>query len=271
MSIRRLIVETDLDGLNVTEFCAQHGVSTWFFYQLRKRYAAEGEAGLEPRSRAAKTVVNKTPDWVQDLVVEKRKELDSAGWDAGPASIWSHLGDRRPPGRIPSEATIWRVLTRRGFITSEPKKAPKHAHCTFAAERANECWQVDDIDWELIDSTKVKAGAISFMWQISPRPSRGPLVSGTWNVTDFVSYNAGTPPFGDYGRVRASILEVTVVLRSDAGGSIPGTLKIACNIGFAGISTGKPEGFELSVPGFNFDTPVVGLTHISIPEGESSV
>lgn len=157
MSVRRLIVEVDLDGLNVTEFCREHGVSTWFFYQLRKRYAVEGEAGLEPRSRAAKSVANRTPGWIEDLVVEKRKTLDEAGLDAGPATIWSHLNDEFTAGRsVPSEATIWRILTRRGFITPEPKKAPKHAYRTFTAERANECWQVDDIDWELADGTEVK-------------------------------------------------------------------------------------------------------------------
>ena len=157
MSVRRLIVDVDLDGLNVTEFCGQHGVSTWFFYQLRKRYAAEGEAGVEPRSRAAKTVANRTPDWVEDVVVELRKKLDDAGLDAGAATIWSHLPDRLPSEMvIPSESTIWRILTRRGFITPEPKKAPKHAYRTFAAERANECWQLDDIDWELLDNSEVK-------------------------------------------------------------------------------------------------------------------
>lgn len=156
MSVRRLIVDVDLDGLNVTGFCAQHGVSTWFFYQLRKRYAAEGEAGLEPRSRAAKTVANRTPVWVEDLVVEKRKELDDAGWDAGPATIWVHLSESMPAQMVPSESTIWRVLSRRGFITPQPEKAPKHAHKTFAAERANECWQLDDIEWGLLDGTVVK-------------------------------------------------------------------------------------------------------------------
>lgn len=157
MSVRRLIVEVDLDGLNVTEFCREHGVSTWFFYQLRKRYAIEGEAGLEPRSRAAKTIANRTPGWIEDLVVELRKTLDEAGLDAGPGTIWSHLHDELPAGRpVPSEATIWRILTRRGFIIPEPKKAPKHAYRTFTAERANECWQLDDIDWELADGSMVK-------------------------------------------------------------------------------------------------------------------
>jgi len=156
MSVRRLIVEVELDGLNVTEFCRQHGISTWFFYQLRRRYAAEGEAGLEPRSRAAKTVANRTPGWVEDLVVAIRKELDEQGLDAGAATIWTHLAERLPAGRLPAEATIWRILTRRGFITPQPKKAPKHAYRSFAAERANECWQLDDITWELADGSEVR-------------------------------------------------------------------------------------------------------------------
>ncbi len=157
MSVRRLVVEVELDGLNVTEFCREHGISTWFFYQLRKRYAVEGEAALEPRSRAAKRVANRTPGWIEDLVVGLRKELDEAGLDAGPATIRFHLEDRLPAGvRVLSEATIWRILSRRGFITPEPKKAPKHAYRTFAAERANECWQLDDIEWELADLTECK-------------------------------------------------------------------------------------------------------------------
>ncbi len=76
MSVRRLIVEVDLDGLNVAEFCRQHGVSTWLFYQLRRRYPAEGEAALESRSRAPKRVANRTPAWVEDVIVDRRKRLE---------------------------------------------------------------------------------------------------------------------------------------------------------------------------------------------------
>jgi transposase InsO family protein len=157
MSVRRLMVEVDPQGLNVTEFCGEHGISTWFFYQLRKRFAAEGEAALEPRSRAPRAVANRTPVWVEDVIVDLRKELDDIGLDAGAATIWSHLGDRLPAGTtLPAEATIWRVLSRRGFITPQPEKAPKHAYRTFQADRANECWQLDDIEWGLADGSLVR-------------------------------------------------------------------------------------------------------------------
>jgi hypothetical protein len=95
------------------------------------------------------------------------------------------------------------------------------------------------------------------------------VASGKWEVTGFVSY---TSNLQDYGRVRPSILVVTVELQPDAGGSLGGTLQVICNVGFAGLLTGQPEGYRLNLPGagINFDTPLVGLTHISIPEGESS-
>jgi hypothetical protein len=95
------------------------------------------------------------------------------------------------------------------------------------------------------------------------------LASGTWEPTGFVSYTSTLP---DYGRVRPSVIVVTVVLNPDGGGSFEGTLLVACNVGFASLLTGEPEGFKLNLPGLgiNFDNPLVGLTHISIPEGESS-
>ena len=95
------------------------------------------------------------------------------------------------------------------------------------------------------------------------------LASGTWEPTGFVSYTSTLP---DYGRVRPSVIVVTVVLSPDGGGSFEGTLLVACNVGFAGLLTGQPEGFKLNLPGLglNFDNPLAGLTHISIPEGESS-
>jgi transposase InsO family protein len=154
MSVRRAIVDADASTLNVSEFCRQHGVSTWLFYDLRRRHAVGGDAVLEPLSRAPKRVANKIPVAVGDRIVLLRKELADDGLDNGPATIRFHL--QRLEGWAPSEATIWRVLKQRGFINPEPRKAPKHAYRRFVAERANECWQIDATKWWLGDATMVE-------------------------------------------------------------------------------------------------------------------
>jgi transposase InsO family protein len=154
MAIRRVIVEVDPATLNVAEFCRQHGVSTWFFWDLRRRYAIEGVAALEPKSRAPKKVANKTSVQVEEAIVAMRKRLLELGLDAGPGSIADRLA---LDGPVPSEATIWRILKSRGFVTSQPSKAPKTAGARFnTATRANDCWQLDDTSWALNDGTAVK-------------------------------------------------------------------------------------------------------------------
>jgi transposase InsO family protein len=154
MSLRRAIVEADVAGLNVTEFCRVHGVSTWFFYDLRRRYAEVGDAALEPRSRAPHRVANRTSADVEDRVVAIRKELVDLGLDAGPASIRDRLGSRPDQSQPrPSEATIWRILSRRGFIDPQPAKAPRRQTRRFQAERVNERWQIDATHWPLADGT----------------------------------------------------------------------------------------------------------------------
>lgn len=152
MSLRRAIVEADTGGLNVTEFCRSHGVSTWFFWDLRRRHRLEGDAVLIPKSRAPHRRPGRTPVEIEDLIVAKRKWLDDAGLDAGPGSIATYL---QHVSGLPSEATIWRILTDRGLITPQPAKAPKSSK-SFTAERANECWALDDTGWQLADGSEVK-------------------------------------------------------------------------------------------------------------------
>lgn len=154
MSVRRLIIEVDLDGLNVTEFCRQHGVSTWFFYDLRRRWRREGEAALEAKSRAPKRVWNKTPADVEDLVIAERKRLKDLGFDYGPEEVTAELA--KDLARPPSAATVYRILKARGFIIAEPRKAPRRSQHRFNAARANESWQLDDTGRELADSTPIK-------------------------------------------------------------------------------------------------------------------
>ena len=48
---------------------------------------------------------------------------------------------------MPSEATIWRILDRRGFITKTPQKRPKSSWRRFEASAPNELWQADCTKW----------------------------------------------------------------------------------------------------------------------------
>jgi transposase InsO family protein len=153
MSVRRAIVEAETAGMNVAEFCRGHGVSTWFFWDLRRRFAREGDAVLEPKSRAPHHPAGRTPLAVEEVIVRTRKELDDAGWDCGPASIAAALAGLTG---LPHESTIWRILTARGLIVADPSKAPKGAGRSFTAERANECWALDDWTWPLADGTPVQ-------------------------------------------------------------------------------------------------------------------
>jgi hypothetical protein len=78
----------------------------------------KGEAGLEPRSRRPRWSPQRTPAVLEDEIVELRKGLLDEGLDAGAYTISFHLLKRR--GTAPSVATIWRILTRRGFVTPQP-------------------------------------------------------------------------------------------------------------------------------------------------------
>ncbi|MDK1039678.1 MAG: IS481 family transposase [Actinomycetota bacterium] len=153
MSLRLAIAQMDLAEVNVAEFCRDHQISRDRFYTIRRRYEAEGEAGLAPRSRAPNRVANRTSFEVEDRIIKLRKELDEEGLDAGAVTIKWHLDSAGVDA--PTEATIWRILSRRGFIVPEPKKAPNKKWRRFVADFVNEMWQTDATHIELADGTEV--------------------------------------------------------------------------------------------------------------------
>jgi transposase InsO family protein len=51
---------------------------------------------------------------------------------------------------------VWRILSRRGFVTPQPHKRPKSSFIRFEAEMPNERWQADVTHWELRDGTDVE-------------------------------------------------------------------------------------------------------------------
>jgi len=146
--LRIAVAEMNAEKINVAAFCRERGISRQTFYFWLDRYRAEGLDGLEPRSRAPKTSPKRIDPMIEEAIVELRKELSEEGLDAGPGTIQWHLG-RRKVTPVPSEATIWRALVRRGFVVPEPRKRPKSSFCRFEASAPNELWQADCMDWPI--------------------------------------------------------------------------------------------------------------------------
>ena len=83
-----------------------------------------------------------------------RCELATAGYDAGPETIAHHLIGQ--VDKVPSVATVWRILKRNGLITPQPHKPPKCSFIRFEAKLPNETWQLDSTPWQLADETQVE-------------------------------------------------------------------------------------------------------------------
>ncbi len=147
-----------VEGRSVKEVCEAHDVSRSWLYELIARYRELGDDGLRPRSKRPRSSPTRISSAVEEEIVALRKELTDLGVDAGAHTIHYHLErrHRRRKRPVPSVATIWRVLVRRGFVTPEPQKRPKSSWRRFCAELPNECWQADTTHWALSDGTDVE-------------------------------------------------------------------------------------------------------------------
>src|SRR5689334_22545478 len=101
------------ESVNVSAVCRDQGISRQTFYKWRGRFRAGGLDGLAELSRRPLSSPARTPVGTEEAILRWRKELVGAGLDAGPATIQWHLGRERPQRRVPSEATIYRILQRR--------------------------------------------------------------------------------------------------------------------------------------------------------------
>jgi transposase InsO family protein len=155
MSMARVVImAVVLEGRSKSEVARDYGVSRQWVQTLVARYRVEGEAAFEPRSRRPHSNPRRIGEDVEDAVVGWRKQLSEAGHDAGAETIAWHL--RQQTGSSPSVATIWRVLSRRGFVVPQPHKRPRSSWRRFQADLPNECWQADITHWSLADRVEVE-------------------------------------------------------------------------------------------------------------------
>ena len=153
MSMARVVITAVVvEGRSKSEVARDYGVPRRWVQKLVARYQLEGAAAFEPHSRRPHSNPHRTS--VEDEVIAWRKRLLDVGLDAGAETIAWQL--RRETGSSPSVATIWRVLSRRGFVVPQPHKRPRSSWHRFAADLPNELWQADITHWRLADDTEVE-------------------------------------------------------------------------------------------------------------------
>lgn len=132
---------------SVREVAQAHGISKSRLYELVALYKEGGDAALVAHSRRPHTSPTRISEDLEDEIVDLRKSLSEAGYDAGAVTIQTHLARRH--ASVPAVSSIWRVLNRRGFVTPKPQRRPKSSFRRFEADLPNECWQMDMTHVEL--------------------------------------------------------------------------------------------------------------------------
>jgi hypothetical protein len=156
MSLAELvIVSVKVEGRSKSEVARDYKISRYWVQQLVKRFEAEGNAAFQPRSRRPHSNPQAISLDLEDRIIRLRKDLSKKGLDAGAETIRAHLATGGAE-RLPSTSTIWRVLTRREFVTPQSRKRPTGAGRRFCAEQPNERWQADATHGALADGTGVE-------------------------------------------------------------------------------------------------------------------
>ena len=156
MSMARLVITAvTIEGRSKSEVAREYGVSRVWVQKLIHRFEADGEAAFEPRSRRPHSNPYAVDLGVEDQVVRLRKQLSKDGLDAGAETIAAHL-QINGVSPVPAVSTIWRILSRRGFVVGQPQKRPRSSWHRFCAEQPNERWPADITHWRLADGAEVE-------------------------------------------------------------------------------------------------------------------
>jgi leucine-zipper of insertion element IS481 len=121
MSMARLAVTAVLaEGRSKREVARDYKVSRRWVVTPVQRLLAEGDAGLEPRSRRPKRIPGQLAIKVEDEIVAVRKELTDLGHDAGAHTIAFHLERRHGGAPSPSPDGCSKPPTWSCCLTTAP-------------------------------------------------------------------------------------------------------------------------------------------------------
>lgn len=136
----------DQSNANMSELCRRFGISRPTGYKWLRRYRKHGLDGLHERSRRPNNSPNQTPESIEQVVVEARRQ--DPGW--GGRKLHHHLINQAEDGdlsirgdQVPAASTITRILDRHGML-ADPGHASRQGSWTrFERDKPNELWQLD--------------------------------------------------------------------------------------------------------------------------------
>ncbi len=142
MKERELFIEAWLDHvMSVAELCRRFGISRNTGHKWIKRFKDEGMPGLADRSRARLTQCHRTPEAVEEKILQLKHRYR----DWGPATIASALYREQPDYPWPAVSTIGAILKRHGLVQPRHKrhKVPPQSQPLAHATAPNEVWSAD--------------------------------------------------------------------------------------------------------------------------------
>jgi transposase InsO family protein len=187
----RAILAAGLSGVRVSDLCEELEISRQTFYKYKRRWEAEGPAGLVERSRRPHRSPRMIPAELEDEIVRLRKELPL---DNGAQTIAYHLG--RSGWDVPSVATIYRALVRRGLVVHEPRKRPRASWRRFEWPRPNDAWQIDATCWVLRSGREVWVMDVlddHSRLVVAARVCDGPTSEAAWSAFCDATQRYGIP------------------------------------------------------------------------------
>lgn len=143
---QEFINRASADGANIAALCREFGIARKTAYKWLTRLREDPEAGLQDRSRRAKS----SPTQILGPVVAEISALRQQYPYWGARKIHALLLGAQP-GRtdLPAISTINRILKRSGLISEEQTRAHQPLQ-RFERAAANDLWQMDFKGWHWI-------------------------------------------------------------------------------------------------------------------------
>ena len=129
------------DRYTISELCERYRISRKTGYKWAERYMLEGLDGLRDRSRAPKRCSHRTPEAVEQALVEARRRHPT--W--GPRKLLWKLRRLRPALPWPAPSTAGDILRRHGLVERRPsrRRFEHPGKPKFEALAANDVWTGD--------------------------------------------------------------------------------------------------------------------------------